>query len=67
LWVEPHNPTMLADQIQFLLEGSDVRESMKEANQQLARQFSAERVTEEYLEVYSRVIEGYTAGFAQNV
>jgi glycosyltransferase involved in cell wall biosynthesis len=60
LWVEPHHPTMLADRIQFLLERGDMRESMEEANRQLVRQFCAEKVTAEYLDVYRRLISGYT-------
>jgi glycosyltransferase involved in cell wall biosynthesis len=57
LWVEPHNPTMLADRIQFLLERPSMREAMKEANRELARQFSAEKVTAEYVDVYKQLIE----------
>jgi glycosyltransferase involved in cell wall biosynthesis len=57
LWVEPHNPTMLADRIQFLLERRDVRQAMKHANQELARQFSAKKVTAEYVDVYKHLIQ----------
>jgi glycosyltransferase involved in cell wall biosynthesis len=57
LWVEPQNPTMLADRIQFLLERPDLRDSMKRANQELAKEFSAERVTAEYVDIYRQLIQ----------
>lgn len=52
LWVEPRNPAMLAEKIEFLLNNQKMRETMSQSNRQLARQFTAELVTQEYLKVY---------------
>jgi glycosyltransferase involved in cell wall biosynthesis len=57
LWVEPRNPAMLAEKIAFLLNSSAARSAMGEANRRLARQFSAEVVTREYLQAYQSVID----------
>jgi glycosyltransferase involved in cell wall biosynthesis len=56
LWVEARNPAMLATKIAFLLNNSETREAMCEANKQLARKFKAEEVSREYLEAYRAVI-----------
>jgi glycosyltransferase involved in cell wall biosynthesis len=58
LWVEPRNPSMLAEKIIFLLEHARARESMGENNRLLARRFGAEPVTREYVEAYRQTIEG---------
>ena len=52
LWVEPRNPSMLAEKIELLLNNQKMRETMSQSNRKLARQFSAELVTQEYLTVY---------------
>jgi glycosyltransferase involved in cell wall biosynthesis len=52
LWVEPKNPEMLAEKIASLLRDSQRRSKMSEANKELAKQFSAEVVTREYLQAY---------------
>jgi glycosyltransferase involved in cell wall biosynthesis len=57
LWVDPKNPEMLAEKIAFLLNDSEMRNAMSKANQKLAKQFSAEAVTREYLQAYREVIE----------
>jgi len=55
LWVEPRNPSMLAEKIELLLNNQKMRETMSQSNRQLARQFSAELVTQEYLIVYRKL------------
>lgn len=57
LWVEPRNPGMLAEKIALLLNNSEARSAMGEANRRLAQQFSAEVVTREYLQAYQSVID----------
>lgn len=57
LWVEPQNSTMLAEKIALLLNNPLERLRMGEANRQLAREFSAELVSREYLNAYGEVIE----------
>lgn len=52
LWVEPRNPAMLAEKIELLLNNQKMRETMSQSNKKLARQFSAEIVTKEYLNIY---------------
>ncbi len=57
LWVEPKNPQKLAEKIALLLNDSEMRNAMSKANQELAKQFSAEVVTREYLQAYREIIE----------
>jgi glycosyltransferase involved in cell wall biosynthesis len=57
LWVEPSNPAMLAEKITLLVDNQDLQQSMRDANRQLARQFSSECVTREYLHAYQTMIE----------
>jgi glycosyltransferase involved in cell wall biosynthesis len=58
LWVEPKNPSMLVEKIIYLLTQGEIRAEMKRNNEELARQFTAEAVTREYLEIYERLIRG---------
>ena len=55
LWVEPKNPEMLAEKIASLLRDSQRRSKMSKANKELAKQFSAEVVTREYLQAYRSI------------
>jgi len=52
LWVEPHNPTMIAEHICTLLDGPALQRSMKENNRCLARLFSVEVVACDYLRLF---------------
>lgn len=56
LWVEPRNPIMLAERIQFLLEHPELCAAMSESNRRLAKEFSAKGVTDEYLEAYRQLL-----------
>lgn len=56
LWVKPRSPAQLAEAILTLLTTRDERKIMSENNRLLAERFSAESVTREYLESYSRVL-----------
>lgn len=56
LWVEPRNPRMLAEKLSFLLNNSEARQIMREANMRLALKFNAEEVTREYLAAYDAVL-----------
>lgn len=58
LWVAPRNPAMLAEKIALLLNSQEMREAMSESNKKLALQFSAELVTQEYLNVYRNLAAG---------
>lgn len=58
LWVAPRNPAMLAEKIALLLNNRERREAMSESNKKLAQQFSAELVTQEYLNVYRNLAAG---------
>jgi glycosyltransferase involved in cell wall biosynthesis len=52
LWIEPKNPDMLAEKLIQLLDSPELRQSMFHHNRDLARQFPAERVVQEYLQAY---------------
>lgn len=56
LWVEAKNPQMLAEKIIGLLCHPEVRGAMGRNNRELARQFTAARVAEEYLAIYDQLI-----------
>ena len=56
LWVEPRNPELLAEKIATLLRSVETRNRMSEANKHLARQFTAEVVTQKYLQVYENLV-----------
>jgi glycosyltransferase involved in cell wall biosynthesis len=55
LWVEPQDPSMLANCICRLLDRSELRESMKKSNLSLARSFAVEAVAKEYLRMFEEV------------
>ena len=55
LWVEPQDPSMLANCICKLLDRSELRESMKKGNLSLARSFAVEAVAKEYLRMFEEV------------
>jgi glycosyltransferase involved in cell wall biosynthesis len=56
LWVEPRNPEMLAEKIGSILSRPELRKTMAENNRRLASQFNAAVVTNEYLEIYQRIV-----------
>jgi glycosyltransferase involved in cell wall biosynthesis len=56
LWVEPRNPSQLAEAILTLFSKSEVRKAMSANNRMLVERFSAETVTREYLKVFDRVL-----------
>ena len=56
LWVEPRNPEMLAEKVISLLTNSQLRAAMSLNNQQLATKFSAQAVTQEYLQAYEQIV-----------
>jgi glycosyltransferase involved in cell wall biosynthesis len=56
LWVSARNPSLLAEKIMHLLSDSELRETMRRNNQKLAQQFMAPAVTQEYIEIYQRLI-----------
>jgi glycosyltransferase involved in cell wall biosynthesis len=56
LWVEPQNPELLAGTISKLLNETNLRKAMSENNKRLAREFSAEQVTSEYVEAYEQIL-----------
>jgi len=56
LWVNPRSPGQLAEAIHTLVIKQDERKTMSANNKLLAERFSAEIVTREYLESYSRVL-----------
>jgi glycosyltransferase involved in cell wall biosynthesis len=56
LWVEPKNPEMLAEKIAGILSRPELQKTMAENNRRLAAQFNATVVTNEYLEIYQRIL-----------
>ena len=60
LWVEPHNPEMLAEKILILLDNPALAERMSRNNRQIVKQFSADRVASEYIDIYSRILADNT-------
>lgn len=57
LWVEPRDPAALAERLALLLDDAGRRAAMAASNRRLARAFSAEVVTREYLDAYRAVIK----------
>ena len=55
LWVEPRNPAKLAEKILYLIDHPDVIERMTHNNRQLAMSFSTEKVTDEYLRLFTNI------------
>jgi glycosyltransferase involved in cell wall biosynthesis len=56
-WVKPRDPAMLAEKILFLVDHPECRASMAQNNRQLARDFSTEKVTGEYLDIFSEIVK----------
>jgi glycosyltransferase involved in cell wall biosynthesis len=57
LWVEPGNPSMLAEKIIYLVEHPEVRENMSCNNKGLAEHFTADKVANEFLEIYRHLLD----------
>jgi glycosyltransferase involved in cell wall biosynthesis len=57
LWVEPRNPSMLAEKIIYLLLRPDAREKMAQCNAKLAAQFTPDIIAREYAAIYETLIE----------
>ncbi len=57
LWVEPRNPAMVAEKIIFLVDHPRVLATMARNNMELALEFSTEKVTDEYLRIFSAISE----------
>jgi glycosyltransferase involved in cell wall biosynthesis len=55
LWVEPRQPSMLAEKIIRLLDQPETRAAMSRNNRLLSQSFNAPRVAEEYLRIYQTV------------
>ena len=55
LWVEPQDPSMLADLICKLLDDDALRRCMAENNAALVRNFSVEIVAQDYLQIFMNV------------
>ena len=55
LWTTPRDPEALADKITELLRNPDLRSDMKRNNKALAAKFTAEIVTEEYLDAFRKL------------
>ncbi len=52
LWVEPHDPAMIADHICKILTGPALQRSMEQNNRCLARLFSVDVVARDYLRLF---------------
>jgi glycosyltransferase involved in cell wall biosynthesis len=52
LWVEPRNPAMIAKNILYLLNNEPIMNTMKANNITLGKEFSASRVTQEFINTY---------------
>jgi glycosyltransferase involved in cell wall biosynthesis len=55
LWVEPQDPSMLANTICRLLDRPELRGSMKENNISLAKGFAVESVAKDYLRLFDEI------------
>ena len=60
LWVEPQDPELLAKRISAVLGDTELRNAMSKNNKRLALEFSAAKVTSEYVAAYERLREGAT-------
>jgi glycosyltransferase involved in cell wall biosynthesis len=56
LWVKPNRPDMLVENIIRLLENEELRSRMRANNRKLVDRFSAEKVTQEYVAAYSKML-----------
>jgi glycosyltransferase involved in cell wall biosynthesis len=56
LWVEPKRPDLLAGKILRLLENEQLRLAMKANNKGLVDRFSAQRITQEYVAAYMKIL-----------
>ena len=56
LWVEPRNPEMLSEKIIYLIEHPELREQMSKNNKELVKQFTADKIAEEFIEIYKYLI-----------
>jgi glycosyltransferase involved in cell wall biosynthesis len=56
LWVEPRNPSQLAEKIELLLTNEDLRAAMSRHNHRLVEQFTASKVAQEYIEVCQTLV-----------
>lgn len=56
LWAEPKNSKMLAEKIIYLIEHPEIREKMSRNNRELAKQFTVEKISEEFLYIYRRLL-----------
>lgn len=59
LWTAPHdeNSEDLCRKINWLYQSENLRREMSENNQRLARNFTAEKVAQEFLEIYRQMLE----------
>ncbi len=62
LWTEPHNPSLTADRVQVLLRHSGLRAAMASANRKLALDFTADKVADEFVALYRRLLRPAGAG-----
>jgi glycosyltransferase involved in cell wall biosynthesis len=61
LWVEPRNPSNLAEKIAGLLDNPALCASMERNNRRLAASFTPDRITLEYSALYARLLAGDVA------
>lgn len=54
-WVEPRNPRMLAEKINFLLNDSQMRSAMSCNNLQLVERFDSIKIAEQMLSIYDSI------------
>jgi glycosyltransferase involved in cell wall biosynthesis len=62
LWVKPRSPDELTEAMLALINKQDERNAMRANNRRLVERFSAEIVTREFVESYSRVLTRQGAG-----
>lgn len=57
LFCEAQNPESVAQKITEILQNNELREQMGENNRALAREFTAEKIAPEYLEIYQKLVD----------
>jgi len=57
LFCEAKNAQSVAEKIAEILQNTDLRERMSENNRALAREFTAEKIAPEYLEIYQKLVD----------